>query len=272
MSVEAECAGHDTVECGVQIGVGLDDDRVLAAHLEDGALDEDLTGLGFGGTLMDLQTDGLRTGKCDETCLRMGDNSAPEVGALARAQVDDAVRQANLFEQFHKLRGNRRGVDRRLQDDGVAADDRGRGHSGHDREGEVPRWNHGTNAERDIAQLVAFARKLNRRSGSVQAKRLAAVELQKVDGLAYVGVGLAPVFADLECQPCAELEAAFANQCSGAEQEICTVGDGSPAPGRESGLRGLHRRFDVLCACALVNADHLRRMCGVHGEDLAGGL
>ena len=106
----------------------------------------------------------------------------------------------------------------------------------------------------------------------IEAKGFAAVELEEVDGLAYVGVGLGPVFADLEGEPCAELEAAFANQCSGAEEEGCALGDGSAAPGGESGLRGLHGRFDVLGRGALVDADDLRRMGGVDGEDLAGGL
>ena len=37
-------AGADAFDGGVDVGVGIDDDRVLAAHLEDGALDPDLAG------------------------------------------------------------------------------------------------------------------------------------------------------------------------------------------------------------------------------------
>ncbi len=83
----------------VEIAVCLDDDRVLAAHLEDRALDEDLAGLGLRGALVDFETDGLRSGEGDEARLRMRDDRAAEARALAGAEVDDAVGQAGLFEQ-----------------------------------------------------------------------------------------------------------------------------------------------------------------------------
>ena len=47
--------GH-AFDGGVDIGVGIDDDRVFAAHFKDGALDPDLAGGLGGGDLVDVQS------------------------------------------------------------------------------------------------------------------------------------------------------------------------------------------------------------------------
>ncbi len=99
LSVEAERARRNPFDGSIQVAVAVDDDRVLAAHLEDRPLDEDLARPRLGCALMDLEADRLRTGKRDEARLRMRHNRAAELRTLARAQVDDAIRQANLFEQ-----------------------------------------------------------------------------------------------------------------------------------------------------------------------------
>src|SRR3954470_7159874 len=44
LSVETEGAGDHSLDGEIKIGVGVDDDRVLASHLEDGAFDEGLAG------------------------------------------------------------------------------------------------------------------------------------------------------------------------------------------------------------------------------------
>ena len=54
---EAEGGGDDAVNSGFDFGVGGDEDGVLAAHFEDGALDEALAGLSPGGGLVDLEAD-----------------------------------------------------------------------------------------------------------------------------------------------------------------------------------------------------------------------
>src|SRR5258708_11893429 len=147
----------------------------------------------------------------------MLDDGAAELGALAGAEVHYAVRQPDFFEELHELRGNRWCVDGGLENDCVAADDRSGGHSGHDGEGEVPWWDDSAYAEGNVAQLVALAGELDWRGCLVQPDGLASVELEEVDGLAHVGVGLGPVLAYLEGEPGAELEAAFANEGGGGE-------------------------------------------------------
>ena len=44
LALEAEGGLGDAFDGGVDVGIGVDDDRVFAAHLEDGALDPDLAG------------------------------------------------------------------------------------------------------------------------------------------------------------------------------------------------------------------------------------
>ena len=59
-------SGVNRVDDGfVEIGVGIDDDRVLPAHLADDALEFALTRAGFAGRLPNSQTDFARAGKRD---------------------------------------------------------------------------------------------------------------------------------------------------------------------------------------------------------------
>src|ERR1700675_1393452 len=83
--------------------------------------------------------------------------------ASAGTEVHDAFGHSALFEQLDELRRYRRRIARRLQDDGVAADDGSESHAGHDGAGEVPRRDHGANAERNIGERVALAWQLHGR-------------------------------------------------------------------------------------------------------------
>ncbi len=211
LAAEAEGRGDDAVDGCIEIGVGADEDGVFAAHLEDGALDPDLAGLGFGGALVDVEADGLGAGEGDEARLGVLDDRVAEGGAGAGAEVDDAAGHAGFFEHFNELGGDGGRVAGGLEDDGVAGDDGGRGHAGHDGEGEVPRRNDGADAERNIEQAVALAGVLDGRGGGGEAQGFAGVELEEVDGLGDVGVGLGPVLADFVGEPGAELELALAD-------------------------------------------------------------
>ena len=97
------------------------------------------------------------------------DEGAAGFGA-ALEEVDDAVGQAGLFEEGEEARGDGGGVGRGLEDDGVAGDDGGGGHAGHDGEGEVPRRDDGADAERDVAEVVALAGVLDGRGGGVELR------------------------------------------------------------------------------------------------------
>ena len=124
LALEAESGRGYAFDGGVDIGVGIDDDGVFAAHFEDGALDPELARLLLRGALVDVQSDFARAGESDVANLRMRHQRIAEARAAAGAEVHDAFGHAAFFEQFDELRRNRRRIARRLQDDGVAADDR----------------------------------------------------------------------------------------------------------------------------------------------------
>ena len=209
-----------------------------------------------------MQADFARSGEGDVARLGMRDDSVAEAGSGAGAEVDHALGHSGFFEQFEELRGDRRRVARGLQDDGVAADDRGQRHAGHDGAGEVPRRNHRADAERNVVQRVVLAGQLDGRLRLGEAQRFARVELAEVDGLGDVGVGFSPVLADFEDQPGHEFHLALAHECrrrgTARLARSSTVVRLQDSKGLE---RGLHRWLDVLFAGLLVDADNLATAC-----------
>ena len=81
----AEGAGDDAVHGLVEVGVVVDDDRVLAAHLGDDALDVVLARRRLGGLAVDEQADAARAGEGDHAPRRgwstsVGPISSPTPG------------------------------------------------------------------------------------------------------------------------------------------------------------------------------------------------
>ena len=193
------------------------------------------------GTLMDLQAHRLRSRKRHEPYLRVRHHRTAELEPLPRAQVHHPIRQARLLQQAHKPRRNRRSIDRRLQNHRVPADDRRRRHPRHNRKRKVPWRNHRADAQRYVTKLVTFSGKLNRCRRSIEPQRLASIELQKVDRLAHIRIGLAPVLADLIGQPRAELELPLANQRRRPKQQPGALRDWNSLPTQKRSLSRLPR-------------------------------
>ncbi len=154
LPVVAEGRDRDRLDRVVHVAIDVHHDRVLAAHLQDRALDPDLAGLGLRRARMDVQAHLLRSGEGDEPRLRMLDMALPKVAPAARTEVHHSARHPRLDQHLDELRGDGRRFARRLQHHGVAAHDRRRGHPRHDREREIPRRDHRAHAERDVLQLV----------------------------------------------------------------------------------------------------------------------
>ena len=201
----------------------------------------------------------------------MLDDRVAERAARTRAEVDDARRQAGFFHGLDELGRDGGRIARGLQDDGVAADHRRAGHAAHDGAREVPRRDDGADAQRDVPQMVALARKLYRGLDLGEPERLAAVELQEVDEFADVAVGLGPVLADFEHEPGHELELAVADDLGGLEEHRSAFFDRSAAPGLEGFEGGLHGRFHVLLVGFLEQADEFGWLGGVDRADLGLG-
>ena len=97
MPAETEGRGGHSLDGRVEIGVGADQNRVLAAHLQNRPLDPDLTGLSPGGALVNLQAYFLGAGEGDEAGFGVLDDGIAEAGSGAGAEVDHAGWEARLF-------------------------------------------------------------------------------------------------------------------------------------------------------------------------------
>ncbi len=165
LALEAECGLRDAFDGGVDIGVGVDDDGVLAAHFKDGALDPELTGSLRGGGLIDMQPHFAGAGKRDVSSFGMCHDGIAEAGAGAGAEVHHAFGHAGFFQQFNELGGDGGGVTGGLQDYGVAADDGSDHQAGHNSAGEIPGRNHRAHAQRNVGERIVLAGQLHRRLG-----------------------------------------------------------------------------------------------------------
>jgi hypothetical protein len=88
---------------GSDVGVGIDDDGVFAAHLENRALNPDLAWALRGGDFVDVQADFARAGEGDVTRLGMCDDGVAETGSGAGTEVHHALGHAGFFKKLDKL-------------------------------------------------------------------------------------------------------------------------------------------------------------------------
>ena len=172
----------------VEVGVGADDHRVLAAELEHRALQLLRT------HLADLAADLDRAGEEDLARARVRQRIADRAAAVDDA--DQALGQAALLEDAADRLAQQRRQAGRLEDDAVAGHQRDRHLAEGDRPGVVPGRDHADDADR----LVGEARFLARQEGLGHPHLLVSEDLgaglgapvQRVDGrqqLHRVGLG-----------------------------------------------------------------------------------
>ena len=113
----------------VEIGVGIDDDGILAAHLANDALQFALAGTRFARAFPNAQADFARTGEGDHVDIFVIDEMRADDRALAGEQIHNARRNSGFLEHLHQLGGEDGRLLGRFHDDGVAGDERGRNHA-----------------------------------------------------------------------------------------------------------------------------------------------
>ena len=154
----------------VEVGVGVDDDAVLAAHLGDDALElaraaarrrrrvrRSSRPTGPEPVNAIVATSGWRASAAPASPSPGSSAIAPGRHAARAQRLDDAQPAAR------RLLGG-------LQDDGVAGRERRGGHAHRDREREVPRRDDRADAARRVAQLVALAGHLQQRRAARRAR------------------------------------------------------------------------------------------------------
>jgi hypothetical protein len=165
---------HDVHGVG-NLRVGEHDRRVLAAHLELHARPA-LRGLD-----RDAAAGGFRSGERDGPHGCVLDDLGADFRAGTSHEVDRAFRDARLVERFHHAQRTERRQVRRLQHDGIAGDQRGRGLPRRNRNREVPRRDQADDAERTPARLDEHAIALRWRVLAAKPRALAAEVPQDVD-------------------------------------------------------------------------------------------
>ena len=194
--MKAKRRNRDSFHGRIQVRVGCDDDRVLAAHLGDDALDPLLSRLRLGGQLVDAQANFFGAGKRDEPNRRVRDDDVADFAARTRNEIHNTGRYADFLQKIDEPRRNDRGVARGFKHDRIPGNNRGGRHADHNRGCEVPRWNHRSDAEGNVDQFVPFALERHDRLGLRVAEGFARVKLEKVNRLGNIAVGLDPTLAD----------------------------------------------------------------------------
>src|SRR5665213_822814 len=104
-----------------------------------------------------------------------------------------------------------------------------------------------------------FTRHLDRRRRARQPQGLARIELQKVDALADVRIGLGPVLSHLESKPRTKLQMPLADESRSPQQKIDTLAHSRPRPLWKRRERSLHSLLRNLNRRLRMRSNHLRR-------------
>ena len=261
----AERRPEDPVEREVEVGVVHDDDRVLAAELEVDVLQP------LGGGLEHLDAGLARAGERDDGDVGMPHEPLADRAPAAVDDVDDAVRDAGLGEELDEALPERGRVRRRLEDDGVPGDERGRDLPGRDRDREVPRRDDADDADRHPDGHLELVPKLGRGRLPEEAPALAAHVVAHVDRFLHVAAGLGLHLPHLVRHEVGELGLVVGDELREAEEDLAALRCRDEAPLRERRLRGRDRAVDVVGAGAREGADQLAVGGARRVEGLAGG-
>ena len=180
----AERRPDDPLGREVEIGVVEHDHRVLAAELEMDVLEV------VRGGLHHRDAGLARPGQRDHRHVRVLDEPFADRSPTPVHHVDDPGRDAGLYEQLDEALAQRRRVGRRLEDDRVAADERGRDLPGRNRDREVPRGDHADHADRHAHAHVELVAELRGGRLAEQAPALARHVEAHVDRFLDVAAGL----------------------------------------------------------------------------------
>ena len=213
----------------LEVGVGEDDVGRLAAELERDALDR------RGRALHHRAPDLGRAGEADLRHVRVLDQAAADDGALADEDVDDALRDPGLEHELGQPQRRQRRQLGRLQDDRVAARERGPELPGGDVEREVPRHDQADDAERLAEGDVDAAADRDRLA--VVLVDGAGVEVEDLRDHPDLGPRAGDRLADVARLDPRELLAVLLDERGEPAQQPRPVGRRNGSPGRERGLR-----------------------------------
>ncbi len=195
-----EGAGDDAIHRFVEVGVVIDDDRVLPAHLADHPLDHGLPRDDFRCLLQDGKTDFPTTGEDNLHYIGMPHEGCSHDLAAAGQKGEDARRNARRERMLVEGIGDRIGLLGGLEEHRIPGDQRRRGHAAKDGQRKIPRRDDGAEAPAFIGQNIDLAGQVSLSARGEFNHRLASIVTAEIDRLGDIGIGFAPrlgLFVDL---------------------------------------------------------------------------
>ncbi len=225
--------GGGAVGGGLEIGVGEDDEGVLAAELELGA------GHDGGGAGLDLASDIGGPGERDGLDAGVGEDGVAHGGAAAGDEVEDARGQAGVGEEPGELVADAGGEAGGFEDAGVAGHEGGGAFAARDVEGEVPGADDGGDAEGPAEAEGHDAVVGGGQDFALEAEAFLDLPIHFADGGVDFGEGFLEGLAVFCGEDGGDGLAAIAHQVEGLGEEGGALVRGEAAPGGEGGGGGV---------------------------------
>jgi len=256
----------------VEVGIGVKDDGVLAAHFGDYGFYPERPLTGPGCELHQAKPRLLAAGKGNERYVGVGDQVIANLAASAGQEIEHSRRQVHLLEQLVKHGSHDGGLGGRFVNNGIAADDGCSRHTHGNGKGEIP----GSNNHRDpfwfIHELADFPRRMSHACWRAQTQHFAAVIFEKIDRLTDIGIGFPPSFTDFQHVQCSQFAAASADLPGGLEQMLGADPEIGIPPSGKGLLGGSNGPLDLVDTGSGNVPQHLQRLVGIDRDDLPHGL
>ncbi len=170
----------------------------------------------------------------------MRNDVVAEIASGAEDEVDHALGQTRLLENLDEAHREQRRVRRRLEDDGVAKDERGHDLPGRYREGEIPRGDRSDHADRVPHAHRPFVGKLRRHDVAELTAPLAGDVVGHVDALLDVAAGFGKHLAHLARHLAREVVLAREHDLAGAIEDLSALRGGVETPTVEGAPGRIH--------------------------------
>ncbi len=235
----------------VEVGVGQDDDPVLAAELEADPLESS------GGDLGDALAGQGVAGEADDLGVGAGDQCVADRGARAGDQVDRARREAGLGHELDQERRAVGRVARRFEHDGIAGHQSGHHLPARDGHREVPGGHDGGDPERLADAHRPLVGQLGGGRVAEQPAALAGHQEGDVDALLDVAARLGQDLAHLAGHRSGQPLLVLGHERPERVQDLAPLRGRRPAPCLEGDPSGPDRPGGVGDVGGLEPADHV---------------
>ena len=243
----------------VEVRVGEDDARALAAQLQRDPLDR------VGAQAHDLAAGRRRAGERDLLNSGMRDEVAPDGRPIRRQDVDDAGREPDLDGELGEPERRERRSRIGLEDGGAAGRERGRQLPRRHHQRVVPRHDLGAHTDRLLERVVG-ERAAERARAARRRCRHRRVEPERLDRRGELGLDRADRLSDVSGLEGRELRPAGPDPIRQRVQEARPLGRGGPRPIAAQSRAG---RLDSGVDVRLARERHVRQ--GLAGRGLGQG-